>query len=95
MTRKTAVVICPGRGTYNASELGYLQRHFPDRALLSRFDAIRTAEGQDSLTALDGADRFLASRHTRGDNASALIYAATMPSKDQILAAARALTGAK
>lgn len=77
MTRKTAVVICPGRGTYNASELGYLQRHFPDRALLSRFDAIRTTEGQDSLTALDGADRFLASRHTRGDNASALIYAAT------------------
>lgn len=77
MTRKTAVVICPGRGTYNASELGYLQRHFPDRALMSRFDAIRTAEGQDSLTALDGADRFLASRHTRGDNASALIYAAT------------------
>lgn len=77
MTRKTAVVICPGRGTYNASELGYLQRHFPDPRLLSRFDAIRSAAGQETLAALDGADRFLASRHTRGDNASALIYAAT------------------
>jgi [acyl-carrier-protein] S-malonyltransferase len=77
MTRKTAVVICPGRGTYNASELGYLQRHFPDPRLLSRFDAIRSAAGQETLAALDSADRFLASRHTRGDNASALIYAAT------------------
>lgn len=78
MTRKTAVVICPGRGTYNATELGYLRRNFPDAALLSRFDAIRTEAGQDSLTALDGADRFLAPRYTRGDNASALIYAATL-----------------
>lgn len=78
MTRKTAVVICPGRGTYNASELGYLGRHFPDPALLSRFDAIRTAAGQDTLTDLDGADRFTLARHTRGDNASALIYAATL-----------------
>jgi len=78
MTRKTAVVICPGRGTYNATELGYLRRNFPDAALLSRFDAIRTEAGQDSLTALDGDDRFLASRHTRGDNASALIFAATL-----------------
>ncbi|MDP3195430.1 ACP S-malonyltransferase [Tabrizicola sp.] len=78
MTRKTAVVICPGRGTYNATELGYLGRNFPDPALLSRFDTLRTAAGQDSLTALDGADRFTLARHTRGDNASALIYAATL-----------------
>jgi [acyl-carrier-protein] S-malonyltransferase len=77
MTRKTAVVICPGRGTYNATELGYLHRHFPDPGLLTRFDALRTEAGQETLTALDGADRFLASRHTRGDNASGLIYAAT------------------
>ena len=32
---KSAVVICPGRGTYNKSELGYLSRHFPDAALLA------------------------------------------------------------
>lgn len=78
MSRKTAVVICPGRGTYNATELGYLSRHFPDAALLARFDALRRAEGQDALTALDGAERFTLSRHSRGDNASALIYAATL-----------------
>lgn len=78
MTRRTAVVICPGRGTYNAAELGYLGRHFPDAALLARFDAIRRAAGQESLAALDGADRFTLARHSRGDNASGLIYAATL-----------------
>lgn len=78
MTRKTAVIICPGRGTYNATELGYLSRNFPDRALLSHFDALRRAEGQESLADLDGAERFTLSRHSRGDNASALIYAASL-----------------
>lgn len=77
MTRRTAVVICPGRGTYNATELGYLGRHFPDAALLARFDAIRAAAGQESLAALDGAERFSLARHSRGDNASGLIYSAT------------------
>lgn len=75
MTR--AVVVCPGRGTYNATELGYLARHFPDRALLRAFDAQRTAIGQDTLSDLDGAERFSMARHTRGDNASGLIYAAS------------------
>jgi acyl transferase domain-containing protein len=77
MTAKTAVVICPGRGTYNATELGTLKRHFPDAALLDRFDRVRTENGQETLGALDGADRFSLARHSRGDNASALIYAAT------------------
>lgn len=75
---KTAVVICPGRGTYNAPELGYLARHFPDAGLLARFDALRSAAGQETLSALDGAATFQMSRHGRGDNASALIYAATL-----------------
>lgn len=75
---KTAVLICPGRGTYNAPELGTLARNFPDAALMARFDALRAAAGQETLTALDGADRFTLSRHARGDNASALIYAATL-----------------
>ncbi len=76
--RKTAVVVCPGRGTYNKAELGYLARHFPDADLLAAFDAQRAAAGQDTLSALDGAERFSLARHTRGDNASGLIYAATL-----------------
>jgi len=75
---KRAAVICPGRGTYNKEELGSLQRLHPDKSsLLDQFDAIRSEAGQASLRELDGAERFSVSRHTRGDNASALIFAAT------------------
>jgi len=73
----TAVVICPGRGTYNKAELGYLQRHFPDGALLEQFDEQRRASSQTTLSALDQAERFSIATHTRGDNASGLIFAAT------------------
>ena len=75
---KSAVVVCPGRGTYGKAELGCLARHFADKQLLQEFDARRTALGQETLTALDGSTNFSLSRHTRGDNASALIYAATL-----------------
>lgn len=78
MTRR-AVLVCPGRGTYNKAELGYLARHHADkRPLLARFDALREAEGQESVTALDGAERFSTARHTAGDAASPLIYAASL-----------------
>lgn len=73
-----AVVVCPGRGTYNKTELGYLREHFPDAGLLTRFDAQRQAAGQPTLAALDQAERFSIATHTRSDNASALIFAATL-----------------
>jgi len=73
-----AVVICPGRGTYNKTELGYLRRHFPDAALLARFDEQRQVAGQPLVTALDGAERFSIATHTRGDNAAALIFASSV-----------------
>ncbi|MDD9920854.1 MAG: ACP S-malonyltransferase [Boseongicola sp.] len=75
---KTAVVICPGRGTYNSTELGYLSRHFPDAGLLDRFDKIRQQNDQDAVSSLDRVERYSLSKHGRGDNASALIYAATL-----------------
>lgn len=74
---KTAVLICPGRGTYGKGELGSLAG-FPDRTLLAQFDAERARLGQETLTALDGAASYSVARHTRGDNASALIYACTL-----------------
>ncbi|WP_170601517.1 ACP S-malonyltransferase [Ruegeria arenilitoris] len=78
MTR-TAVVICPGRGTYNKPELGYLHRHHSNRMELFReFDAIRAETGQEAVTALDGAQRFSVSKYSRGDMASPLIYAAAL-----------------
>lgn len=74
--KKTAVLICPGRGTYNAPELGYIARHHGDQ--LAEFDAYRLTQGQQTVSALDGAAKFSAKLHTRGDNASPLIYAASL-----------------
>ncbi len=74
---KTAVLICPGRGTYTKTELGSLAR-FPDPTLLARFDAERARLGQEKLTDLDSAQTYSVGRHSRGDNASALIYACTL-----------------
>ena len=86
MTR-TAVVICPGRGTYNKPELGYLHRHHAGRMeLFGRFDALRAEAGQSAITALDGAQRFSVAQYSRGDVSSPLIYAAS-------LADAQALAG--
>jgi len=76
---KRAVVICPGRGTYTKAELGSLARLHPDKAaLFAGFDRQRVAMGQETLAALDGAASYSVAKHTRGDNASALIYAATL-----------------
>lgn len=72
----TAIVVAPGRGTYNAAELGYLARHHAAQTdLLGTFDGFRTALGQETLSALDRSERFSSANHTRGDNASPLIYA--------------------
>jgi [acyl-carrier-protein] S-malonyltransferase len=74
--KKTAVVVAPGRGTYNKAELGYLQnRHTDKRDMIAGFDAQRVKLGQPTLSDLDSAPRYDADAHTRGDNASALIYA--------------------
>ena len=78
MTR-TAVVICPGRGTYNKSELGYFARHHQDRSVfLAMLDQYRIDNGQISISDLDGAAHYSPSIHTRGDNASPLIYACSV-----------------
>lgn len=75
MSRPTAVLICPGRGTYNKTELGTLTRTHAGHPLIAQFDALREKAGQETLTALDSAERFSGARHTTGDNASPLIYA--------------------
>ncbi|EBA17166.1 acyl-carrier domain protein [Roseobacter sp. SK209-2-6] len=78
MTR-TAVLICPGRGTYNKPELGYLHRYHAEKsALFAGFDAARAELGQEEVTALDGAKRFSVSKYSRGDVASPLIYASAL-----------------
>lgn len=76
--KQSALVIAPGRGTYAKGELGYLARNHADRSdIIARFDAVRRAKGQPTLTELDGAERFSNSLHLRGDVAAPLIFAAS------------------
>ncbi|MEM6819123.1 MAG: ACP S-malonyltransferase [Pseudomonadota bacterium] len=76
---RTAVVVCPGRGTYGKEELGYLKRHHASSMpLFSEFDAIRAEDNQASVIELDAADRFSLGRYSRGDISSPLIYASSL-----------------
>ena len=75
MSRRTVLVVCPGRGVYNAPELGYLRTHHADKtALINRFDRQRRDLGQPPIAELDARESFSRSVFTRGDNASGLIY---------------------
>jgi acyl transferase domain-containing protein len=78
-TKQTALVVCPGRGTYNAPELGYLARHHAGQtALLDMIDAERQRRGQPGVRELDTAATYSPGVHARGDNASALIFACSL-----------------
>ncbi len=79
MAKRRAVVIAPGRGTYNKGELGYLARHHQGQhELIAEFDRRRAELGQPGLSALDSAGSYSAATLTRGDNASGLIYACSL-----------------
>lgn len=74
--KKRAVVICPGRGTYNKEELGYFQRlHSGKTDILSVIDNYRLNKGQMSVAELDSQAKYNMRLHSAGENASALIYA--------------------
>ncbi|MEL6324525.1 MAG: ACP S-malonyltransferase [Pseudomonadota bacterium] len=74
--RRTALLVCPGRGTYNKDELGYLARHHAEKpVLLEAMDGERRRLRQTSLQSLDSTERYSVAQHTRGDNASLLIHA--------------------
>ncbi|XQW84492.1 ACP S-malonyltransferase [Thalassotalea piscium] len=76
MSKKlTAVVICPGRGTYNKEELGYLTRFHSDKTeLISVIDNYRKSKNQPLISELDAEPNYQMRTHTAGENASALIY---------------------
>lgn len=78
-TKKSALVVAPGRGTYGKNELGSIARLHGARSadLIADFDAQRRDRGQPAVTELDGADRFSVALHMRGDVAAPLIYTAT------------------
>lgn len=74
--KQRAIVVCPGRGTYNKEELGYLNKYHQDKlTFVKDIDAYRAVKNQVSIQSLDEADKYNMRSHTAGENASALIYA--------------------
>ena len=69
-----ALVVCPGRGSYQKAHLGSLQEPHP---VLQELDHFRKDLGRKTLTELDGAERFSGTRHVAGENASILTFGAT------------------
>ncbi|MGK5083048.1 ACP S-malonyltransferase [Bdellovibrionota bacterium FG-1] len=79
MKKETALVICPGRGTYTATELGYLKRNYPARpSIVEAVDHYRAQQGRATITETDSAATYSASLHTSYENAPALIHACAM-----------------
>lgn len=77
--KQTALVVCPGRGTYGAAELGYLKTHHADKTgMIAKLDALRREQGQIPVSELDAAYKYASSVHMTGDNASLLIYACAL-----------------
>lgn len=77
----SAVLFCPGRGSYGREELGFLKRTLrpgPVADALLRADAERVAAGLPAISELDGAPAFKPGLHLNGANAAALIYFATL-----------------
>ncbi|MDA8792411.1 hypothetical protein N9N67_04150 [Bacteriovoracaceae bacterium] len=76
MSKKRAVVICPGRGTYGQKELGYLHRNHSDKTeFFSMIDDYRKSKDQPSVFDLDGEKTFSLKKHIPGENSASLIYA--------------------
>ena len=80
--RRRVVVLCPGRGSYGAADLGSLSRALPAasrdafQAVLAATDARRAAAGDPTLSTLDGSERLTAA-HSAGQHVSPLIFACT------------------
>ncbi|MCT6700769.1 malonyl CoA-ACP transacylase [Rheinheimera sp. 4Y26] len=73
--KQTALVVCPGRGTYQKTELGSLAPFYGSKALKA-IDQTRHQLGLTTVTELDSAPLYLNASHQKPENNAALIYAA-------------------
>lgn len=74
--KERVVVIAPGRGTYTKETLGYLKKYRPQyNEFFNILDEKRQALGTPTISDLDNEPTFKPGLHTKGENASALIYA--------------------
>src|ERR1700734_429975 len=74
--KKRLLVVCPGRGSYTSETLGYLKKYATtNREFLQNVDRWRSERNEPTITDLDSREKFSPALHTRGEHASALIYA--------------------
>jgi [acyl-carrier-protein] S-malonyltransferase len=81
VSKPTAVLFCPGRGSYTKDELGFVGRTLqpgPVADALAACDDWRRSQGRATLTEIDAADKFRPGLHLDGENAAELIYFGTM-----------------
>lgn len=88
---KTALVVCPGRGSYARDCRGSLAGI--DADWLQTMDRLRREAGRPTVSELDGADKYDLRRHVAGEHASLLTaavswrdWAAISPDKVQVVA---------
>lgn len=87
MSKPTAVLLCPGRGSYTKSELGFVgktMRPGPVADALAASDRARKQAGRPTISEVDGADRYRPSQHLDGENAAELIYFGTMAHAEKL-----------
>lgn len=76
---KRALIVLPGRGSYDRSGLGQLQdRSEAARGVVERCDAFRAAVGEPTVSELDAAERFKTTLHVAGEHASILTFACSL-----------------
>jgi len=77
--KEKVLVVCPGRGTYNKEELGYLGRYHSGKStMIDVIEEHRAKKKQTPVVQLDEMTQFSLKKHTAGENASALIYACAL-----------------
>ncbi len=76
MKKNRLAIICPGRGSYTKETLGYLSKYRPRiNEFIKDLDSRRNSRGEPTISELDQAATFSPGIHTKGENASTLIYA--------------------
>jgi [acyl-carrier-protein] S-malonyltransferase len=81
MNKPTAVLLCPGRGSYGRDELGSIARSLatgPVADALTSSDNARSAQRRATIRELDAAEKFRPGSHLDGENAAELIYFASL-----------------
>lgn len=88
MNKPTAVLFCPGRGSYGRDELGFVGRTMPTSGPLveamQASDDWRRSQGRPTVRELDGAEKFRPGLHLDGENAAELIFFGTMAHAERL-----------